>query len=563
MSLFDWVLPSNVCRRSLSRWVAIAVAFVTAAALLQSEAQAAHKGERAEVIFSGLPTRSSKEYAELLALAGKDMRVQSLSLTSSETWSLSKSRLKGVVRRAEELGVAATTLDIDWNRLLRPPGQGLKMTDGQALVLDALKSSDETLVVGVMASLKDAPAEYALIRDTQGKVAATKPGAKVIIPFNDTDRITAVRKTVEKRKDGWIWRGEVEDTREPVMLMWWKGGKFTGIFTYRGRIYTLRTIGGHVHAVIEAQLEKLPPDHGPLASRSADAALKDDLLVSRGEAAAVRPVTGDAPPGAANTAQAKEAVGVVKASLGPIVDRAARLIGAKIAPLSAAKRRELAARKITIDVMLLYTPKVASKYLDIETDLIALSIEQANDSFAGSGLGNIKLNLVHDQQVKYEEGKGQHFAHLYQMADGKGPFAEVHRLRNEKRADVVVLIVDDASGCGLSTRVAAEAEEAYAVVHHTCAALTYSIAHEIGHIIGARHDAGLDPSSSPFPYGHGYVNGTKWRDIMSYRESCNGCPRRPYWPNPAIKIRGEAGGAIDADNARVILEQAERVSNFR
>jgi hypothetical protein len=111
------------------------------------------------------------------------------------------------------------------------------------------------------------------------------------------------------------------------------------------------------------------------------------------------------------------------------------------------------------------------------------------------------------------------------MVDGKGPFAQVHRLRDDKRADVVVLIVDDPSGRGLSTRVAAEADEAYAVVHRTCAAVTYSIAHEIGHIIGARHDIGLEPSASPFPYGHGYVNGTKWRDIMSYRQSCNGCPR--------------------------------------
>jgi peptidyl-Asp metalloendopeptidase len=101
------------------------------------------------------------------------------------------------------------------------------------------------------------------------------------------------------------------------------------------------------------------------------------------------------------------------------------------------------------------------------------------------------------------------------------------------------------------------------VVHHTCAALTYSITHEIGHLIGARHDKALDPNMTPFPYGHGYVNGTKWRDIMSYRQGCSGCPRIPYWSNPTTKIRGDAGGTVDADNARVILEQAERVAKFR
>jgi hypothetical protein len=213
--------------------------------------------------------------------------------------------------------------------------------------------------------------------------------------------------------------------------------------------------------------------------------------------------------------------------------------------------------------MVLYTGKVASKYIDINADLIALSIEQANESFVNSGLGNIKLHLVHRQQIDYDESDGEHFNHLYRMVDGVGMFSGVRALRNEKRADIVALIVDDPSGCGLSTRVRADAEEAFVVVHHACAALTYSIAHEVGHIIGARHDLALDKNVTPFPYGHGYVNGLKWRDIMSYKASCDGCPRVPIWSNPTIKYKGDRAGTPEDDNARVILEQAERVSKFR
>jgi peptidyl-Asp metalloendopeptidase len=47
---------------------------------------------------------------------------------------------------------------------------------------------------------------------------------------------------------------------------------------------------------------------------------------------------------------------------------------------------------------------------------------------------------------------------------------KVHLLRDRYGADVAVLIVDDAAGCGLSTRVYADAADAFAVVHHECAA---------------------------------------------------------------------------------------------
>ena len=139
---------------------------------------------------------------------------------------------------------------------------------------------------------------------------------------------------------------------------------------------------------------------------------------------------------------------------------------------------------------------------------------------------------------------------------------EIHGLRDKYRGDVAILIVDDPSGCGLSTRVYAGPEEAFAVVHHACAVMTYSVAHEIGHLIGARHDLSMDTSTAPFPYGHGYVEGT-WRDIMSYKQSCGGCPRLPIWSSPNVQVKGKPAGTPDSDNARVISEQAARVAAFR
>jgi hypothetical protein len=348
----------------------------------------------------------------------------------------------------------------------------------------------------------------------------------VVLSLGD-GTITIERTDTLITADGLVWTGTVRESGDNALLMWGTDGRLTGEFSYRGDTYAVATVEGIVHVTLETARQRLADHAPPIVRETADARARDNR--SGGDRKQPR----------------------------------LALATANVAPFAHSDLRALQADKVTIDLMMLYSPKAAGHYKNSLADLIALAVRQINGSFRNSGLENINLRLVHTEMIDYDEADGEHFDHLYRMVDGIGVFNEVHGLRDEKRADIVGLIIDDPSGCGLSTRVAPDAEEAFFVVHHSCAMTSFSIAHEIGHILGARHDRHTDAADSPFPYGHGYVNGTKWRDIMSYQQSCEGCPRIPYWSNPRIMYNGEPTGTDANDNARVILEQAVRVSHFR
>jgi hypothetical protein len=358
--------------------------------------------------------------------------------------------------------------------------------------------------------------------DVQYAGSSSDPfGAEVTLPFRQGKSITLVRKSSTFREDGSItWVGEVADTGERAVLMLWGNALLTGYFAYNGTIFAVESLGGGINAYKE--LGHGLPDHpAETGSRDGDSARAPD---------AITPKHAPSEPG--------------------------------VPPFPDKERKALEAKNITINLMLLYTKNVARHYTRDPADLLELGVDETNETFRNSGLGNIRLRLVHSQLIDYDASVGDQFNHLYTMVDGVGPFKDVRKLRNEKRAAIVGLIIDNPTGCGLSTRIGPDSDEAFFVVHHACATITMSIAHEIGHILGVRHDRFVDLTDTPFAYGHGYVDGTKWRDIMSYNVGCGGCPRIPYWSNPRIMYKGDPTGTPATDSARVILELAERVSKF-
>jgi hypothetical protein len=488
-------------------------------------------------LYAALKKRSSRATSQVLPL------------TKSEVWIVPKQDVEGVRKTAARHGVVMSQLSATWNRVFRKAPAQAKINDRQKSIVDRAKTAAATMAVNLMIAPAPPMMEYALTKD-MGTARGAKDAAKITVQLGDKTELSITRTGFEVTPSLCVWHGTVDGTDAPVTIMWWPDGRMTGTVQHAGRLYSIRHLGGELHAVVEMAEDRMPPEHAPMSSarRAQHAHLADDPLVTQGDSSTLRSITVGMRPLAPEDFATKE-----RRNLRTVLRR---LTNAK--PKAAD-----ASDDVVIDVIVAFTKSAAGNYTDIRSELVELAIEEANQSFRLSNLGSVKLRLVHAYQTDYVE-RGEHFDHLWRFADkGDNSMEEIHGLRDEYSADVAVLIVNDASGCGLATRVFADEVDAFAVAHHGCAAASFTLAHEIGHLIGARHDPSMDKTTAPFPYGHGYVNGTKWRDIMSYKDTCGGCPRIPVWSSPTVTVRGERAGTSDHDNARVILEQAARVAAFR
>jgi hypothetical protein len=505
------------------------------------------------LILSHLPPPGSAAYTALKRAAGEPSG-QPLEMTTAEMWSVPAQNVEALKRSAADHGVDVMELEANSNRALLPMDPNVPMTQKQGEMMRDAMGSKAAMGMSMMALPDPKVMEYALTKGMGGADAAG-PGSELMLSLDATTTVAARRSSVEKTPEGYVWHGTIVGTDDPVTLLWWPSGRLSGQITYRGRHFVVKNLGGAMHGVVEMSPRKLPPEHAPMGKGLLNEMhMRKDPLVTNGDASMLRkPRPGAVEPPREPIRNLQDAAPKSRA-------KANSEVALVVPPAPGGK---VSREPVTIDLLVAYTARAASHYTDIKRDLIEVAIEEVNQSFRSSGIDNVRLHLVHAYQTDYAES-GTHFEHVFRFADqGDGYMDEVHGLRDRYKADISALVVDDAHGCGLSAAVAPPPDRAFTVVHHECAALSYSLAHEIGHLIGARHDVGLDDSQHPYAYGHGFVSGKDWRTMMSYEESCDGCPRLPIWSSPLIKVRGTAAGDATADNARVISEGAARVAAFR
>jgi hypothetical protein len=319
--------------------------------------------------------------------------------------------------------------------------------------------------------------------------------------------LTLTKRSEEVRSPtDFVWHGTLSGVPGQATLVV-HDGNITGSIQDRNSLYRIEPIGNGVHALVKVDTGRFPPEHPPSFQQRQQ---RGDIGPTQtfGEA------TSDA------------------------------LVG--------------------IDVLVAYTTASKNAVADIVAT-IQLAVAEANQSYGNSGI-HIQLKLVDNFEVSYSEN-GKTFDAI--LADFVAN-PTVQSRRTSSGADLSAMIIDQSDFCGLADAIMATPATAFVVVYYDCATGYYSFAHELGHLMGARHDEKHDSSTTPFSYGHGYEHPSSdpsqtFRTIMAYAcdapSTCD--PRIQYWSSPNVKYNNIATGtAATNDNVRVLNGTAATVAAF-
>ena len=225
-----------------------------------------------------------------------------------------------------------------------------------------------------------------------------------------------------------------------------------------------------------------------------------------------------------------------------------------------------------IDLLVVYTPeafRIAASTNGI-TSQIQQSVNNTNESFLKSNIP-VEVNLVHSELVQYPDGGSIADARNALLDPHDGKMDNVYQLRDQYHADIVVLIIENSNDAydGVSDimRVVGPAFEsnAFCVVKRKPVFSNFAFAHEIGHILGARHECNADDSITPFPYSHGFSVDLN-RTIMSENFSATAVE---LWSDPNINFpgtnsaAGSMAGNCQAADAECLRKTISIVAKFR
>jgi peptidyl-Asp metalloendopeptidase len=321
-----------------------------------------------------------------------------------------------------------------------------------------------------------------------------------------------------------VWRGRLRGEVASDVTLVVRGTVMVGTILSDQRLYKIESTGGNLHRLIEIDEAALPPDNHPLVVAD------DDPNAT--------PLTG-------NTSQQSDTTAA-------------------------------AAGDSTVDLLVVYTSAAKAKEggqaaMDA---LITLGVDSANQAYSNSQIA-MQLRLIHTAELAYSESGAidTDLTRLQNTTDGI--MDQAHQLRDQHKADLVALIVDNGgNSCGIAYVMtngprASFANYAFSVTARDCIA-NNTLAHELGHNMGNAHDRATGGTGA-FPYSYGYRDEIgKFRTIMAYACPTVSCPRVKYFSNPRLLYNGRPLGidhtinpANSADNARSMNDVRQIVAAWR
>ena len=233
---------------------------------------------------------------------------------------------------------------------------------------------------------------------------------------------------------------------------------------------------------------------------------------------------------------------------------------------------------VTIDLMMVYTPAAeqwanSSGTVTNMEHLIILALERANLTMNNSETG-ITFRRVHTHKTNYTEVDSQvDLDRVTGTSDGY--MDEVHALRNQYNADIVVFIprVTYTGGqAWLLTTERGSPDQAFALSRVQQTASGYTMVHEIGHNMGCMHHK-LQGGTGLFSYSYGWGGVTnmdrRYSTIMTYETgshypSGQTYSRIPYFSDPDRTFEGVPIGDVnDANNVLTLKRVKHLVSRYR